>query len=145
MSLRKGLDVWFVCSISVCISLNTCALWGIHALTCVLLGVSVYGWRCTLWSLGVSLHISRRRYSWAASVWTGLDVCFVGVPLDSGASNRSGTRLGPRQIRQESCIIRAANHTLGQHPPPPPTPPSLTWSSVNPLYSVSPLCLIPDK
>ncbi|KAK7090537.1 hypothetical protein V1264_010321 [Littorina saxatilis] len=46
----------------------------------------------------------------------GLDVCFVGVPLDSGASNRSGTRLGPRQIRQESCIIRAANHTLGAVP-----------------------------
>jgi guanidinobutyrase len=27
----------------------------------------------------------------------GLDVCFVGVPLDIGTSNRSGTRHGPRQ------------------------------------------------
>ena len=26
----------------------------------------------------------------------GLDACFVGVPMDIGTSNRSGTRLGPR-------------------------------------------------
>jgi len=29
----------------------------------------------------------------------GLNACFVGIPLDVGTSNRSGTRLGPRQIR----------------------------------------------
>ncbi|KAL8588854.1 hypothetical protein ACOMHN_011569 [Nucella lapillus] len=46
----------------------------------------------------------------------GLDVCFVGVPLDSGTSNRSGTRLGPRQIRQESCILRNSNYMLGACP-----------------------------
>ena len=39
----------------------------------------------------------------------GLDVCFVGVPLDIGTSNRSGTRFGPRQIRAESCLIRPYN------------------------------------
>ena len=39
----------------------------------------------------------------------GLDVCFVGVPLDIGASNRSGTRYGPRQIRTESVFIRPYN------------------------------------
>jgi guanidinobutyrase len=38
-----------------------------------------------------------------------LDVCFVGVPLDIGASNRSGTRFGPRQIRSESALIRPYN------------------------------------
>jgi guanidinobutyrase len=38
-----------------------------------------------------------------------LDVCFVGVPLDIGTSNRSGTRFGPRQIRAESCLIRPYN------------------------------------
>lgn len=38
-----------------------------------------------------------------------LDVCFVGIPLDIGASNRSGTRLGPRQIRDESRMIRPYN------------------------------------
>ncbi len=38
-----------------------------------------------------------------------LDVCFVGVPLDVGTSNRSGARFGPRQIRTESCLIRPYN------------------------------------
>ena len=42
---------------------------------------------------------------------TGLDVCFVGIPLDAGCSNRSGTRLGPRHIRNESCMIRPVNNT----------------------------------
>lgn len=37
---------------------------------------------------------------------TGLDACFVGVPLDTGTSNRSGTRMGPRQIRCESVLLR---------------------------------------
>lgn len=39
----------------------------------------------------------------------GLDACFVGVPLDIGTSNRSGTRFGPRAIRAESCLIRPCN------------------------------------
>lgn len=39
----------------------------------------------------------------------GLDVAFVGVPLDIGTSNRPGTRLGPRQIRDESRMIRPYN------------------------------------
>lgn len=39
----------------------------------------------------------------------GLDVCFVGVPMDIGVSNRSGTRFGPREIRTESCMIRPYN------------------------------------
>lgn len=46
----------------------------------------------------------------------GLDVCFVGVPLDCGTSNRSGARLGPRQIRQESCLIRPSHVALGATP-----------------------------
>ena len=37
---------------------------------------------------------------------TGLDACFVGVPLDIGTSNRPGTRYGPREIRKESALIR---------------------------------------
>jgi guanidinobutyrase len=39
----------------------------------------------------------------------GLDACFIGVPLDIGTSNRSGTRFGPRQIRAESALIRPYN------------------------------------
>jgi guanidinobutyrase len=46
----------------------------------------------------------------------GLDACFVGIPLDIGASNRPGTRLGPRQIRQESCMIRPYNMATGAAP-----------------------------
>ena len=40
----------------------------------------------------------------------GLDVCFVGVPIDIGSSNRSGTRHGPRQTRrtQRSASRRCA-------------------------------------
>ena len=39
----------------------------------------------------------------------GLDACFVGVPLDIGTSNRTGSRFGPRQIRAESAMIRPYN------------------------------------
>ncbi|KFI05679.1 agmatinase [Massilia sp. BSC265] len=38
-----------------------------------------------------------------------LDVCFVGVPFDLGTSNRSGARLGPRQVRSESVLLRPYN------------------------------------
>ncbi|MCA3785416.1 arginase family protein, partial [Burkholderia sp.] len=41
-----------------------------------------------------------------AATTDGLDVCFVGVPLDLGTSNRSGSRFGPRQIRTESVLLR---------------------------------------
>lgn len=39
----------------------------------------------------------------------GLHAAFVGVPLDLGTSNRSGTRFGPREIRAESALIRPYN------------------------------------
>ena len=42
---------------------------------------------------------------------TGLDACFVGVPMDHASSNRSGSRLGPRAIRFESCGIHEMNVT----------------------------------
>jgi len=45
----------------------------------------------------------------AVSSAKGLDACFVGIPMDIGASNRSGTRYGPRQIRAESVMIRPYN------------------------------------
>jgi len=45
-----------------------------------------------------------------------LDVCFVGIPMDTGASNRSGTRHGPRQIRAESSLIRPCNLGTGSAP-----------------------------
>ena len=45
----------------------------------------------------------------AAETADGLDACFVGVPLDIGTSNRSGTRFGPKQIRAESVLLRPYN------------------------------------
>jgi len=39
----------------------------------------------------------------------GLHACFVGIGMDIGTSHRSGTRFGPRQIRQESAMIRPYN------------------------------------
>ncbi len=46
----------------------------------------------------------------------GLDACFVGIPIDIGTSNRSGTRHGPRQIRAESCMLRPFNMATGAAP-----------------------------
>ncbi len=46
----------------------------------------------------------------------GLDACFIGIPLDIGTSNRSGTRYGPRQIRAESALIRPYNMATGAAP-----------------------------
>ena len=45
-----------------------------------------------------------------------LDACFVGIPMDIGTSNRSGTRHGPRQIRAESCMLRPYNMATGAAP-----------------------------
>lgn len=39
----------------------------------------------------------------------GLDVAFIGVPFDIGTSNRPGARLAPRQIRDESRMLRPYN------------------------------------
>ena len=46
----------------------------------------------------------------------GLDACFIGVPIDIGASNRAGTRFGPRAIRTESCLLRPYNVSTGAAP-----------------------------
>ncbi|EBA16220.1 agmatinase [Roseobacter sp. SK209-2-6] len=46
----------------------------------------------------------------------GLDVAFLGVPMDIGASWRSGTRFGPKQIRAESAMLRPYNMATGAAP-----------------------------
>ncbi len=45
-----------------------------------------------------------------------LDVAIVGVPLDIGTSNRTGTRYGPRQIRSESVLVRPYGMATGAAP-----------------------------
>ncbi len=47
---------------------------------------------------------------------SGLDACFVGIPLDIGTSNRVGARHAPRSIRAESCMIRPYNMGTGAAP-----------------------------
>ncbi|XP_059547158.1 guanidino acid hydrolase, mitochondrial isoform X1 [Myotis daubentonii] len=46
----------------------------------------------------------------------GLDAAFVGVPLDTGTSNRPGARFGPRRIREESVMLRTINPSTGALP-----------------------------
>lgn len=46
----------------------------------------------------------------------GLDAAFIGIPLDIGTSQRTGTRYGPRQIRAESVMIRPYNMATGAAP-----------------------------
>src|SRR6187399_2124221 len=40
----------------------------------------------------------------------GVDVAMLGVPYDSGTSYRPGARLGPREIRAQSSLIRPYSH-----------------------------------
>ncbi|KAM5132622.1 guanidino acid hydrolase, mitochondrial [Mantella aurantiaca] len=46
----------------------------------------------------------------------GLDAAFIGVPLDTGTSNRPGARFGPRHIRAESSMVRRYNIATGSAP-----------------------------
>jgi agmatinase len=36
---------------------------------------------------------------------TGVDVAVVGIPFDLGTTNRSGARMGPRAIREQSSLV----------------------------------------
>ena len=52
----------------------------------------------------------------SASDLKGLDVAFLGIPMDIGTSWRSGTRFGPKQVRSESAMIRPFNIQSGAAP-----------------------------
>jgi len=45
-----------------------------------------------------------------------VDVAIMGVPFDSGTSYRTGTRFGPRKIREASLMIWGHNSTLNVTP-----------------------------
>ena len=45
-----------------------------------------------------------------------VDVAILGVPFDSGTSYRTGTRFGPRKIREASLMIWGHNSTLNVTP-----------------------------
>ncbi|XP_058016933.1 guanidino acid hydrolase, mitochondrial isoform X1 [Ahaetulla prasina] len=46
----------------------------------------------------------------------GLNVAFVGVPLDIGTTHRPGARFGPRHLRAESILVRHFNPATGADP-----------------------------
>jgi len=47
---------------------------------------------------------------------TAVDIGLIGVPWDSGTTNRPGPRHGPRQLRDMSTMIRAGNGITGVRP-----------------------------
>ncbi|MEM1383617.1 MAG: agmatinase [Pseudomonadota bacterium] len=44
------------------------------------------------------------------------DIGVVGVPFDGGVTNRTGTRHGPREVRNQSSLIRRINQATGASP-----------------------------
>ena len=46
----------------------------------------------------------------------GVDVAVVGIPYDGGTSYRSGTRFGPRKIREASLMLWGYNNPLAVRP-----------------------------
>ena len=46
-----------------------------------------------------------------------VDIGLIGVPFDGGVTNRPGARHGPREIRNQSSLIRKMNQATGISPP----------------------------
>ena len=44
------------------------------------------------------------------------DIGLIGVPFDGGVTNRSGTRHGPRAVREQSALLRRINAATGIAP-----------------------------
>ena len=44
------------------------------------------------------------------------DIALIGIPSDSGTTNRPGARHGPRQVREMSAMIRCYHHASGVMP-----------------------------
>lgn len=47
---------------------------------------------------------------------TGLDVAILGIPWDGGTTNRPGARHGPREMRNQSSLMRRVHHVTGVAP-----------------------------
>jgi guanidinopropionase len=48
-----------------------------------------------------------------AEQFDGVDIGLVGVPFDGGVTNRTGARHGPREIRNQSSLMRRINQATG--------------------------------
>ncbi|MEM7403720.1 MAG: agmatinase [Pseudomonadota bacterium] len=44
---------------------------------------------------------------------SGVDIGLIGVPFDGGVTNRTGTRHGPRELRNQSSLVRRINQSTG--------------------------------
>lgn len=45
-----------------------------------------------------------------------VDIALIGVPYDGGTTNRPGARHGPREIRNQSSMVRSVHHVTGVSP-----------------------------
>jgi len=48
--------------------------------------------------------------------WAGIDIGLIGIPFDGGVTNRPGARHGPREIRNQSSLMRKVNQASGISP-----------------------------
>ena len=47
---------------------------------------------------------------------TDVDIGIVGIPYDGGLTARTGARYGPREVRNQSSLMRAINVATGVRP-----------------------------
>ena len=48
-----------------------------------------------------------------AEQWSDVELGLIGVPFDGGVTNRTGARHGPREIRNQSSLMRRKNQSSG--------------------------------
>ncbi len=56
------------------------------------------------------------RAPYAGDDWSGVDIGLIGVPFDGGVTNRPGARHGPREVRNQSSLMRKINQASGIAP-----------------------------
>lgn len=69
-------------------------------------------------------HMQRPRYMGvptffrapAAASAAGVDIAVLGVPFDGGVTNRSGARHGPRELRNQSSLMRTIHPVTRRNP-----------------------------
>jgi len=52
----------------------------------------------------------------AVSSPKGLDIALAGIPWDGGTTNRAGARHGPREVRNQSSLMRSTHHVFKTEP-----------------------------
>ncbi|MGE0750707.1 MAG: agmatinase [Variibacter sp.] len=45
-----------------------------------------------------------------------VDIALIGIPFDGGTTNRPGARHGPRELRNQSSLVRRVHHVTGLSP-----------------------------